>query len=87
MFLRLISLILTLAPSLHLARAQEVITEESAVPKYTLPDPLAFEDGRPVTSPQDWQERRAEILKLFSDHVYGNVPSRPMAEVRIEERK
>ena len=87
MFLRLISLILTLAPSLHLARAQEVITEESAVPKYTLPDPLVFEDGRPVTSPQDWQERRAEILKLFSDHVYGNVPSRPMAEVRIEERK
>ena len=39
-----------------------------------LPDPLTFENGQPVASPDDWQRRRAEILELFRVHVYGRAP-------------
>ena len=40
--------------------------EESTVPPYTLEDPLAFADGRKLTSPAEWSARRAEILELKS---------------------
>lgn len=53
--------------------------DEAKVPAYTLPDPLRFEDGRPVTSPEAWRGRRAEILRLFEQHVYGRSPGAPAA--------
>lgn len=41
----------------------------------SLPDPLEFEDGRRVESADAWaKERRAEILELFRQHVYGRTP-------------
>jgi hypothetical protein len=49
--------------------------DESAVPDYSLPDPLIFENGIQVKNINDWQTRRAEILALFEDHVYGISPS------------
>ncbi len=43
-----------------------------------LPDPLLFVDGkRVVKTPQDWQERRAEIFKLFETYYFGRVPPKP----------
>src|SRR5947209_3482363 len=39
--------------------------DESKVPPYKLPDPLTFNDGRPVKSPADWSKRRAELFELF----------------------
>lgn len=42
-----------------------------------LPDPLTFEDGRRVTSREQWPARRAEILELFRRHVYGRSPGAP----------
>jgi hypothetical protein len=33
--------------------------DEAKAPAYTLPDPLRFEDGRPVTSPEAWRARRS----------------------------
>lgn len=48
--------------------------DEAAIPEYTLPDSLTFEDGTPVTSAEQWPKRRAEILNLFSEHIYGFVP-------------
>ncbi|MEM7013517.1 MAG: acetylxylan esterase, partial [Verrucomicrobiota bacterium] len=50
-------------------------TDESKVPEYTLPDPLVFEDGSKVENADQWPKRRAEILGLFEEHVYGKVPN------------
>ncbi|MGB0578715.1 MAG: acetylxylan esterase [Limisphaerales bacterium] len=51
--------------------------DEAKVPNYTLPDPLKFSDGTPVKTAKDWSgRRRAEILKLFQQEVYGAVPKR-----------
>jgi len=52
---------------------REIHYDEARVPAYTLPDPLRFADGRPVAA-ADWPRRRAEILHLFEEHVYGAPP-------------
>ena len=56
--------------------AQEFVVnyDESKVPAYTLPDPLVFNNGDKVLNEKDWERRRAEILKLFEDEVYGMSP-------------
>jgi hypothetical protein len=64
--------IVCIAMSLHAAN-----TDESKVPTYTLPDPLVFAEGRPVTR-ETWPQRRAEILRLFESEVYGKAPA-PLA--------
>jgi hypothetical protein len=46
---------------------------EAHVPPYTLPDPLVATDGMRVTK-ETWPQRRAEILELFRQHVYGRAP-------------
>lgn len=51
--------------------------DENRVPPYTLPDPLRTAGGSYVSSPAAWQPRRAELLNLFRDHVYGRSPGRP----------
>jgi len=64
--------------------AQETNYDESKVPKYELPDPLVFNDGTPVKNRQDWtNKRRAEIVQLFQDHVYGVMPDPLPNEKRI----
>jgi hypothetical protein len=50
--------------------------EESHAGSYTLPDPLAFK-GAKVTTREAWGARRAEILDLFRDNVYGRSPVKP----------
>jgi hypothetical protein len=58
---------------------QEANYDESRVPTYTLPDPLVFADGTPVTTVDAWSTRRREILGLFEQHVYGKTPDRAVA--------
>jgi hypothetical protein len=48
---------------------------ESMVPPYELPDPLVMADGRPVRTAADWRARRAEILKLYEEDIYGRIPA------------
>ncbi|HUG19377.1 MAG TPA: acetylxylan esterase [Planctomycetaceae bacterium] len=49
--------------------------DESKVPEYTLPNPLIAADGTPVTTPEVWNaSRRAELMELFREHVYGRRP-------------
>src|SRR5215471_8215322 len=48
--------------------------DEAKVGTYTLPDPLVFNDGKPVRTPRDWAKRRPEILELFADNVFGHSP-------------
>ena len=57
--------------------------DETKVAPYTLPDPLAFADGTPLTSPDQWPKRRSEILALFEDQMYGVIPPAP-AVIRTE---
>ena len=59
--------------------------DETLVPFYTLPDPLTCMDGSKVTTTEKWTNvRRAEILKLFSDNVYGVTPDGILPEVSYE---
>ena len=59
--------------------------DESKVPSFELPDPLLGGDGEPVTTAEQWrQKRRPEILALFENEVYGRSPGRP-DNVRVEE--
>ncbi|MEN9678339.1 MAG: hypothetical protein RIS76_4235 [Verrucomicrobiota bacterium] len=67
---------LALASCLPAEGAQSIPTneDEAAVPPYTLPNPLVFESGRVITNASSWPWRRAELLTLFGDHVYGRTP-------------
>ena len=40
----------------------------------TLPDALTMANGTAVTTPEQFDARRAEILKLFEENVYGFMP-------------
>lgn len=52
--------------------------DEAKVGTYTLPDPLVFNDGKPVRSSAEWiKRRRPEIIELFEAHVYGRSPQPP----------
>lgn len=42
----------------------------------SMPDVLRFANGRRVTTPAEWSERRKELLELFAREVYGRVPRR-----------
>ena len=56
--------------------------DESKVPRYELPPLLQLADGRRVRAVGDWEQRRLELLDLFSSHVYGRTPvpvPRPMS--------
>lgn len=57
--------------------------DEAKVAPYTLPDPLVFADGTRVAAPDQWPRRRAEIVALFEDQMYGLVPP-PPATLRLE---
>lgn len=58
--------------------------DESKVPSYTLPDPLVCEDGGRVTTPEQWRtKRRPELLRLFSEQMYGKTPKAPEGRVAI----
>lgn len=49
--------------------------DESKVPEYTLPDVLKTTANREVSSRRAWEKvRRPEILKLFEDNIYGQMP-------------
>lgn len=50
--------------------------DEARVPPYELPDVLASGAGR-VGSQAAWAGRRAEVIELFREHVYGRSPGRP----------
>jgi hypothetical protein len=70
---KIISLLLLFFFSLQMIYAQNY--DESKVGEYTLPELLVTESGQTVSTPAQWENiRRPEILKLFEDHVYGQVP-------------
>lgn len=50
------------------------ISDEAKVQPYFLPNPLVFHNGEKVTSPKQWEKRRAEIKELFDREIYGYLP-------------
>ena len=82
-------LIMVLTPHLGLGGTPVANYDEAKVPGYSLPNPLVFDDGRPVATPEQWRRRRAEILGLFEEHVYGRTPNRETPirfQVRSEDQ-
>jgi hypothetical protein len=66
------------------AQAQpEANYDESKVPEYSLPDPLVMSSGERVTTADQWPQRRAELLALFAEQVYGRTPTADF-EMRFE---
>lgn len=50
--------------------------DEAKVPHYTLPDVLKTTSGKTIRNEEKWEKlRRPEVLKLFEDHVYGQMPT------------
>jgi hypothetical protein len=59
--------------------------DESKVPDYTLPEILISNSEKKISNTQDWENiRRPEILDLFKDEVYGNIPQTNV-EINFEE--
>jgi len=51
-------------------------SDESKAKTYTsLPDPLVFNDGKKVNTPEQWWKRRKEIKEYFDKDVYGRMPA------------
>lgn len=60
--------------------------DESKVGRYTLPDPLVFASGAPVRDAAGWAKRRAEILRLYEQDIYGRIPANtPKVTWRVVE--
>jgi hypothetical protein len=68
-----------------LEEKEPVIENEALVPAYTLPEPLRWENGAPLEKADEWSERRAQILELFEEHMFGRTPSAPV-EIQVETR-
>ena len=87
--MRLLSL-LVYFPTMATIALAENITDEAKVPPYILPPLLENSDGTKISSPEVWAVRRAELLKLFGEQMFGVTPiSRPDAMKFIvrEEKK
>lgn len=69
----LLMLLMLLAAGQGFAWVIQPSYDESAVPAYDLPDPLMFADGSPVSTPAQWPARRAELLELFTDQMFGRI--------------
>lgn len=60
----------------HQINAQEEAHyDESKVPDYELPNILETSEGDPVSTLNEWRYlRRPEIVGIFAEHVYGQMP-------------
>ncbi|MEL7120669.1 MAG: hypothetical protein AAFO07_14555 [Bacteroidota bacterium] len=71
---------------IHLnAQSIDAHYDESKVPEYKLPDLLTTSSGEKITDVKSWEkERRPEILQLFKDEVYGNIPKQKGIKIKSE---
>ncbi len=69
------------------AQKRNVIDDEANVPEYKLPDVLTRFNGGKVKSAKVWfNKQRPEILKKFTDEVYGKVPGKlDISDVKVWE--
>jgi len=56
----------------------DVNYDEGKIPHYDLPPSLVSEEGKKITTTDEWMNiRRPQILALFSNIIYGRVPPAP----------
>jgi hypothetical protein len=76
--IRLVILIVILIPIRVYSQEEKYTTaiiRESDVPNYMLPDLLTSFSGKKITSVGQWETvRRPEIVKFFTENIYGKVP-------------
>ena len=66
----------TLAPSLQVDSTNVLAS----------PDPLVLKNGDAVTTVSEWEnQRRPEILQLFAEHMYGEMPAAPKVTAIVQE--
>ena len=53
---------------------------EDKVPSYELPPLLKDDNGQTITTTAQWAKRRAKLLDLFRNELYGHSPERPQDE-------
>jgi len=59
--------------------------DEEKVPTYTLADPLTAADGTKITSVKQWKlKRRPELLEMFTDEMFGQVPPQNNTQLKFE---
>ena len=64
-----------LSANLSIAQEISINYDESKVPEFVPPDPLTFNNGKKVTTIRQWEnQRRAELLEMFSAQMYGRTP-------------
>lgn len=69
---------LFLGVSGRVAAQQGVNYDEAKAGTYTLPPVLTMANGKKVASRKQWSKtRRQEVLALFKEHVYGQMPAGP----------
>lgn len=68
-------------------KTDELPPDFDAIPRQNmLPEALAFLDGQPVRTPQEWATRRTEIRTLFEQYVLGTFPPDPkIASVDVKD--
>jgi hypothetical protein len=49
--------------------------ESKASPYTSVPDPLVFNNGKPVKTPAEWEIRKKELFELFDREMYGRLPA------------
>lgn len=61
--------------------------DESKIPAYTLPNPLVLPNGKPIKTVREWEKiGRPAVLKLFTEHVYGQNPFPAPVKMEAEVR-
>jgi hypothetical protein len=66
------------------AQRENIISDESKVPEYQLPDVLTRFNGKKVKTEKTWfNKQRPELQKVFAEEVYGKVPG----DIKITEVK
>ena len=69
-------LIIVLVTGVKAQDGNQANYDESKVPTYTLPDVLKTSANKDVKNKKSWEMvRRPEILKLFEDNIYGQMPA------------
>src|SRR5215510_9920663 len=77
MHLRTLILIVGMS-QLAVSQPAGTLYDEAGVPKYTLPEALVLNSGKPVRDTKTWtDQRRPELLALYTTEVFGRSPSPP----------
>jgi len=72
-----------------LRRSGELPPDFDQLQTYAIPpDLLSFQNGKPVTDPSQWPERKQEIRKALEQFMFGNWPPPPeKIAIKYEESK